>query len=177
MKHRQPSRISVILVFATAALVSASCSNTPAATGAGSDGGTTSADQQAVHFAQCMRDNGIRDFPDPDSTGAFTIDAIANGTSVDTSSAAFARAITACKDLEPAGFTGTARTPEQQQAALQFAQCVRDNGVKDFPDPGIDDALIDTTRIPSTATKGGMSILNAAIKKCSAFSTAAGVHP
>ena len=45
------------------------------------------------------------------------------GTSIDTDSASFQRAITACKDLEPAGFTGFARTPAQQQAALKFAQC------------------------------------------------------
>jgi hypothetical protein len=27
------------------------------------------------------------------------------------------------------------RSPEQQSAALNFAQCIRENGVKDFPDP------------------------------------------
>ena len=68
--------------------------------------------------------------------------------------AAFKQAISACKDLEPPGFTGTTRTPEQQQAALEFAQCIRDNGVKDFPDPATDGPLIDTNRIPSTAYAG-----------------------
>ena len=174
----RPLSASALVAIALVATISAGCSSPPAATGTGTGGGETdSAHGQAVRFAECMRDNGVAAFPDPDATGAFTIDAIANGSSVDTTSAAFARAITACRDLEPAGFTGTTRTPEQQQGALAFAQCVRDNGVKDFPDPGIDDALIDTTRIPSTTTKGGMSILDAAIRKCSAFSDAAGVHP
>ena len=75
--------------------------------------------------------------------------------------------------LEPAGFHGEARSPEQQEAALEFAQCIRDHGVKDFPDPAIDEPLVDTYRIPSSATPGGMAILNAAMEKCDA--SAAGV--
>ena len=61
--------------------------------------------------------------------------AIANGSSVDTNTAAFKQAISACKDLEPPGFTGNKRSAQQQRRALKFAQCIRDNGVKDFPDP------------------------------------------
>jgi hypothetical protein len=129
-----------------------------------------------VKFAECMRSNGVREFPDPDASGTFTIETIANGTSIDTNSAAFTRAITACKDLEPPGFTGGGRSPEQQQAALKFAQCIRDNGVKDFPDPAIDQPLVDTNRIPSTGTAGGMTILKAAMQKCGTFAAAAGVH-
>ena len=66
-----------------------------------------------------------------------------------------------------AGLHGHARRrPEQMTARLEFAQCVRDNGVKDFPDPTRDGPLVDTNRIPSSATAGGMSILNAAMQKC-----------
>jgi hypothetical protein len=145
----------------------------PAETTTASASATTH--QQAVRFAQCMRDNGVRDFPDPEASGAFTIDAIANGSSLDTSSAVFGRAISACKDLEPAGFTGQTRSPEQQKAALEFAQCMRDNGVRDFPDPGPDDPMIDTLRIPSANQPGGMSILHAAMQKCSGHARDAGV--
>jgi hypothetical protein len=167
-----------LAALAMVALISAGCSNAPAGTGAGSDGGNAgAAREQAVKFAQCMRNKGVREFPDPDASGTFTIETIVNGTSIDTNSPAFQQAITACKDLEPAGFTGANRTPDQQQAALKFAQCIRDNGVKDFPDPAIDDPLVDTNRIPSTATSAGMSILNAAMPKCGAFARAAGVHP
>jgi hypothetical protein len=167
-----------LVAVAMVALISAGCSNAPAGTGASSDGGSANAAHEgAVKFAQCMRDNGVSEFPDPDASGTFTIETIANGTSIDTDSAAFQRAITTCKDLEPAGFTGFTRSPEQQQAALKFAQCIRDNGVKDFPDPAIDDPMIDTNRIPSTATSAGMSILHAAMQKCGDFARAAGVHP
>src|SRR5437763_8515881 len=155
-----------LAALAMVALLSAGCSNALAGTGTGSSGAntTSAAREQAVKFAECMRKNGVREFPDPDASGDLTIDRIANGSSLDTSSAAFQRAISACRDLEPPGFTGSKRSPEQQQAALKFAQCMRDNGVKDFPDPAPDGPLIDTNRIPSAATDSGMSILHAAMQ-------------
>src|SRR5437762_3693694 len=123
-----------------------------------------------------MRRNGVGAFPDPDASGALTIDAVANGSSVDTSSAAFKQAVSACKDLEPSGFTGHQRSAQEQEAALEFAQCIRDNGVKDFPDPAKGQPLVDTNRIPSAATPGGMSIHNAAMHKCGQYASAAGVR-
>ena len=156
----------MLSALAVVALVSTACSGT---SGSSSDaGGAADAlRQQGVRFAQCMRDTGITDFPDPGVSGGFTIDAIANGSSLDTDSPAFDRAMSACKDLEPAGFTGGERSTEQQQAALLFAQCIRDNGVQDFPDPVDGEPLVDTNKIPSTDRKGGMAILNAAMKTCS----------
>ena len=136
---------------------------------------TASARDQAVKFAECMRASGVGAFPDPDATGALTIDAVANGSSLDTSSVAFEQALSACKDLEPPGFTGHERNDQEQEGALRFARCIRDNGVKDFPDPDKDQPLIDTRRIPSAATEGGMSILHAAMQKCRDSAAAAGV--
>jgi predicted small secreted protein len=165
------------------ALIVAGCSN--ASAGAGSSGestaatagaaGSGTAHEKAVAFAECMRANGISAFPDPDASGELTIDGIANGSSVDTSSAAFKQAINACKDLEPPAFTGSKVTPQQRTARLEFAQCVRKNGVPDFPDPTPNGPLVDTNRIPSAATTSGMSILNAAMQKCGRYAAAAGV--
>src|SRR4030095_6437941 len=106
---------------------------TAGSAGTASSAGThtnATAREKAVKFAECMRANGVSAFPDPDATGALTIDAVANNSSVDTSSAAFAQALGACKGLEPPGFTGGKRTAQQQAAALEFAQCIRDHGVK-----------------------------------------------
>jgi hypothetical protein len=168
--------LRLLAALAMITLISAGCSNAAAQTGTASSGGTTAATrEQAVKFAACMRANGVREFPDPDASGQMTIDGIANGSSLDTDSAAFKQAISACKDLEPAGFTGSKRSPEQQQAALEVAQCIRDNGVKDFPDPAPDGPLVDTNRIPSAATSGGMSNLNAAMQKCRGSAGKAGV--
>ncbi len=46
----------------------------------------------------------------------------------------------------------------------------------DFPDPTPNGPLVDTNRIPSAATAGGMSILNAAMQKCGRYASAAGVQ-
>jgi hypothetical protein len=173
---RKPLILRSTVALAIVAVLSAACSNAPAGTDASSDGaGASAAREQAVKFADCMRSNGVHEFPDPDASGTLTIETVANGTSIDTDSEAFQRAIKACKDHEPPGFIGITRTPEQQQAALRFAQCIRDNGVKDFPDPGPADAMIDTNRIPSANRTGGMSVLHAAMEQCTRAARDAGV--
>ena len=160
-----------LAALAIVALLSAGCSDAAAQSGS-----TTAATRaQGMKFAACMRQNGVRDFPDPDASGSLTIDQIANRSSLDTNSAAFSQASSACRDLQPPGFTGTKRSPEQQQAALKFAQCIRDNGVKDFPDPTEDSPMVDTNRIPSAARDGGMSALRAAMQKCQGLAANAGV--
>jgi hypothetical protein len=164
-----------LAAIAIASLIGAACSKAPAHTDSGSGDTNAATHEQGLKFAACMRENDVKDFPDPDASGQLTIDAIANGSSLDTNSAQFKQAISACKDLEPPGFTGDKRNVQQQATALKFAQCIRDNGVKDFPDPTPDGPLVDTNRIPSAAGNGGMGMLNAAMQKCRDFAAAAGV--
>jgi hypothetical protein len=159
-----------LAALAMVALLGAGCSN------AAAQNETAAAPrEQGMKFAECMRKNGVRDFPDPNASGQLTRDQIANRSSLDTNSAAFKQANSACKDLEPAGFTGGKRSPEQQKAALKFAQCIRDNGVKDFPDPDPDGPMIDTNRIPSAERPGGMDTLHSAMQKCTGLAADAGV--
>jgi hypothetical protein len=98
-----------LAALALVALRSAGCSNALAGTGTGGGGGSNTAanapaqtstgsgassnatGDQAVTFADCMRKNGVRDFIDPDASGSLTIERIVNGSSLDTSSAAFTR--------------------------------------------------------------------------------------
>ena len=158
------------------AMMSACGAGAPTGTGSGGSSNNTLANaQKAVKFAECMRGNGVSQFPDPGASGKLTIDAVANGSSLDPSTPAFKHAISACKDLEPAGFMGSKRSPNQQQAALKFARCIRENGVNDFPDPTPNGPLVDTRRIPSAAEPGGMSSLHAAMQKCRDVAAAAGV--
>jgi hypothetical protein len=165
-KLRPPAALAMV------ALIMAGCSNAPAedkntSTATGNSGGNKKQDK-GVKFAKCMRDNGVGEFPDPDASGELTIDGVVNGSSLDTDSPAWKQAIGACKDLQPAGFTGTRATSEEQEVRLQFAQCMRENGVADFPDPTEDGPLIDTTRIPSAAGRGALEIpgFQAATDKC-----------
>src|ERR1700686_5787369 len=170
---RTPRPVAALATIAMVALIGAGGSNAPAATGAANPAANVA---QAVKFAQCMRANGVSQFPDPDASGALTIDGVINGSSLDPNSATFQQAISACKDLEPPGFIGNTRSAQQQEAALKFAQCMRDNGVPDFPDPTADGPLIDTTRIPSMAGKHPRTDpgFNAAQQKCRGFASAAG---
>ena len=167
-RARRP--LAALGLIAMVALISACGSSAPAETGSGGNNSAANA-RQAVRFAECMRSNGVSDFPDPGASGKFTIDAIVNGSSLDLSTPAFKQAMSACKDLEPAGFTGTKRSSQEQQAALKFAKCMRENGVPDFPDPTPNGPLIDTSRIPSAAGRGARSIpgFPAAASKCTAI--------
>jgi hypothetical protein len=160
-----------IAALAMAPLLLAACG------GGGTDGdsstaansGTATNREKAVKFAECMRENGVTEFPDPDGSGELTIDGVVNGSSIDPEGPVWQGAIDRCKDLQPPGFTGGGeRGAGQQEAALRFAQCIRENGVTDFPDPVDGEPLVNTNRIPSAATNRGMSILNAAMQKCEA---------
>jgi hypothetical protein len=159
-------KLRPLAALAVLALIGAGCSNGSDGTSTGND--AAASQTEAVKFAECMRDNGVSGFPDPDASGRLTIDGVVNGSTVDPSTPAWEEAIAACKDLQPPGFTGTEASPEEQEVRLEFAQCMRDNGVQDFPDPAPDGPLIDTTRIPSAAGRGARSIpgFQAAVDKC-----------
>jgi hypothetical protein len=147
-----------LAVLAALTLGVSACSGTPNGNASPS---TSSNLARGVSFSLCMRDHGLTTFPDPDSSRQFTIDGVANGTSLNPSSPAFTQALSACKSLEPAGFMGQQRTPQQQAYALKFARCMRDNGITTFPDPASDGPIIDV--------KGAHSIpgFMAAQQKCS----------
>jgi hypothetical protein len=166
-----------LAVFAAVALIGAGCgSSAPSETGA--DSATASANgtvtagsrastnltagEKAVKFSECMRTSGVPHFPDPDAKGDYNF-------GVDVSKAVFTKAVNTCKALEPPGALSAKRTPAQQSASLRFAECVREHGVKDFPDPANGEPLIDTTKIPSSNKPGGMTILNAATHRCGAI--------
>lgn len=131
---------------------------------------------RAVAFAECMRSNGVSAFPDPDASGELTVDGVLNGSSIDPEGPEWTSAIAACEDLQPPGFTGDGRrTPEEQSSALRFADCIREHGVEDFPDPVDGEPLVNTNLIPSSARPGGMDVLNAAMQACGGI--AAEVRP
>jgi hypothetical protein len=166
--------LAALALVALIGLISAGCgsnasSETGSASGAGADGNKKlSARDKAVKFAECIRAHGVSDFPDPNEKNQFEY-----GVSV--TPAVWARATTACKALQPPGTLSGKRTPKQQSASLRFAQCIRDHGVKDFPDPVNGEPLVDTYKIPSSNKPGGMAILNAAMQKCgSVLGAAAG---
>lgn len=86
-------------------------------------------DDAVLAYAQCMRDNGYTEFPDPTPDGDLRIQITPE------SEARFRAAGEACKDLAPEGFRDEGVTPEELEALVKLSQCVRENGVPNFPDP------------------------------------------
>jgi hypothetical protein len=87
--------------------------------------------EQARKFAECMRANGVPDFPDPGPDGRFDPGQLTKS-GVDLQK--IQKGMTVCRPLAPNGGQNTQLDPQQQEQLRQFAQCMRDNGV-DMPDP------------------------------------------
>lgn len=110
----------------------AGAASTGTAGGGGAAGGTDA--QQAVKYAQCMRSNGVGSFPDP-VNGKFQLK-VEKGGPLDPTNPQFQAAQKACKSLEPPGLaSGSGQNTQQQEQMLKFVDCMRKNGVKNFPDP------------------------------------------
>jgi hypothetical protein len=98
---------------------------------------------QMVVFAKCMRANGVPNFPDPGSngTGGMVIQARAgtpqalsvNGVSMN--APAFQSAMQRCRSRLPGGGQPPALSASRRAAMLKFSQCMRANGLTNFPDP------------------------------------------
>ena len=90
--------------------------------------------QKAVAFAQCMRKDGVPAFPDPNSKGQFVFGNRSGTSGLNPGSPQFEAAQKSCQKLLPAP-----PTPAQQSTlmaeVLKFAQCMRKNGVPNFPEP------------------------------------------
>ncbi len=174
-RKRRP--LAALALIAMVALISACGSSAPAGTGTGGGGNNTAANaQKAVKFAECMRSNGVSEFPDPGASGKFTIDAVANGSSLDTSTPAFKQAISACKDLEPAGFTGSKRSSRAAAGGPQVRPVHPRQRRDGLPGPHPKWAPRRHESNPIRRNEpGGMSILNAAMQKCRDVAAAAGV--
>jgi hypothetical protein len=100
------------------------------ATPSASASATTDPDQ-ARKFAQCMRENGVPDFPDPGPDGQFDPSQMRTS-GLDMQK--LQKGMSACRDLAPNGGQNTQLDAQQQEQLRQFAQCMRDNGV-DMADP------------------------------------------
>jgi hypothetical protein len=116
-------------------------------------------------FSQCMRSNGVPNFPDPDTTGAIPKESLQQ---LGVSSNRFASAQSACRHLLPNGGRGptAAQVAQGRALSLAFSQCVRRHGVPNFPDPD------STGRIPDPATVGidqGSPKFEAANRACGKY--------
>jgi hypothetical protein len=115
-----PARLLAALAVCAVTLAACGSSSKPSTSG--------SSDTQAVKYANCMRADGMPNFPDPGSNGALPNPALP----------AFRAAKKARAKLQPAGLHlggPPAPTAAELHAALGFARCMRKHGFSDFPDP------------------------------------------
>ncbi|MEV6347590.1 hypothetical protein [Actinoplanes sp. NPDC051851] len=143
----EPQRISpwiiVLGVLVAALLVGGGVALGALAGGSGGGGATAGpaaaasdpARARTVAFAQCIRDHGVPDFPDPDANGVL---AFRPDQGIDIESDTYKAAEAACASLRPSGAPaqqgpapGTANGPD----TTAYVACMRKNGLPDFPDP------------------------------------------
>jgi len=107
--------------------------------------------QKALKLSECMRANGVPNFPDPNGQG------VIQGSGIDPNSAQFQKAQQTCaKDLGGgAGTRSPAQIAKAEAAALAFSKCMRSHGVPDFPDPQFSSGGGISIRITAHAGAGG----------------------
>jgi hypothetical protein len=143
-RTRAASGLAVFALLATLSL--AGCATVSPTGVASVDGGNGSTDGpkqseapsegDPVKFAECMREHGI-DMPDPEpDQGGFSI-AIPEGTSREDADAA----VEACKEFEPNGGEPPQLSAEEVAQMREFAKCMRENGIENFPDPNADGGI------------------------------------
>lgn len=152
-----PPRLRSIAAAGGALLLLAGCaaqaeeagvaSLTQASTDVADDAGLAAAavdsDAAMLAFAQCMRDEGI-DFQDPvaGEDGSLQFAPPGDGGAGDVDRDAIRAGFESCGDLieglEVGGQGQRGGEDFDAETFLVYAECMRDNGVSEFPDPGAD---------------------------------------
>lgn len=121
--HPAPARLTVIIF--TLALAVAACGSSGQPDGAGPGGGPLLA------YAQCMRGNGVPDFPDPSAAGGLVIP-----NTINPQAPAFRSAQRSCvKFAQPGGGRDSTSAESRKVQLLTLARCMRSHGVPGFADP------------------------------------------
>jgi hypothetical protein len=108
---------------------------TPTASGASPSSGSKDGDQ--LKFAQCMRDNGMTWFKDPEPDQRGVRISPPEGTDDKKVDAA----MNACKQYMPNGGEPGTMDPKMQAQLRVFSKCMRENGIPEFPDPSADGGI------------------------------------
>jgi hypothetical protein len=107
-----------------------------ATSGAGETGNTgalaTTTADKSLQYAQCMRENGVPDYQDPGPDGGVKID----GKADPAKAKALMEAQGKCRQYAPGvSSDGSGPSEADVENIRKYAQCMRANGVPNFPDP------------------------------------------
>lgn len=122
---------SIALTLATlgCAVAIAACGSSGKSSNGSGSGGRSS----GIAVAQCMREHGITNFPDPGPGGGIQIP---SGSGINPQSPGFQSAQKACFKLLPGGGPGGGQASEsQKRQMLAMSECMRRHGLSTFPDP------------------------------------------
>jgi hypothetical protein len=137
-RSRRPLLLGSVPAIAALVLLAAGCG------GGGSPGvanvaststaaATTTTTSGLLAFSQCMRSNGVPNFPDPQRFAGGNVKLTIHQLSPPQA------ALNACSNLLPSGPGQSQQTAQQQRTQLadelSFAKCMRSHGVSHFPDP------------------------------------------
>ncbi|MFE2163541.1 hypothetical protein ACFXB3_00420 [Streptomyces sp. NPDC059447] len=87
---------------------------------------------QALEYAKCMRENGVPNFQDPEIKDGAARMMLPEGTDMQKAKEASEK----CKSYLPTGGDKKgAEDPKVTEQLKKFAECMRKNGVTNFPDP------------------------------------------
>jgi hypothetical protein len=187
MKH---TRILVPAVALLCAFAVAACGKksgdgiaTANQNGAKSSAAAVSSDPQERmrQFTQCMRDNGI-DMQDAQigDNGGFSVQvgpspgaAPADGQPGKEDMEKMHKAMEACQQYAPNGGELGKPDPQMQEKLREFAKCMRDNGVENFPDPSEEGGI----SIQGEGLNPDDPTLKAAHEKCASILPGGGPQP
>jgi hypothetical protein len=129
-------RLAAVTLLLAVGLAGCSKKADPSVATAGSgapkaNASTAAGDSSALKFSQCMRDQGLSWFPDPDANGGLKV-SIPDGTDQSTVD----KAQEACKRYAPGASQNGGQISDEDLGKLrQVAQCIRDHGFPNYPDP------------------------------------------
>jgi hypothetical protein len=143
MRRRRPLFLGSVVLAAAFSLLAAGCGGGGTPAGVASVASTTTAatttsQSGLLAFSDCMRSNGLPNFPDPQHLAGGNLKLTIHQLGAD--SPQLRAAMSACNRLLPAnGGSGSQETAQQRRTqladALSFARCMRSHGVARFPDP------------------------------------------
>jgi hypothetical protein len=132
-------RVVVVVAALGGAAAIAACGGTASDSNiSGSSSPSSNNNTAFFKFSECMRANGVTNFPDPNGHGI----QLSKSSGVNPFSPAFKAAQSKCRHVLPGGGPTSGRpSAAAKLAALRISECMRRHGISDFPDP--------TTTLPS----------------------------
>ena len=168
-QRTRPRRAAAALLaalLAGIALLAAACGGS-----AGSAGSTGSSPYaKALAYTQCMRSNGVANYPDPNAQGQILLTPNV-WKEVDFGSPQVAQAAKTCAKLAPKSTITAQQRQQILSRGLKYATCMRSHGITNFPDPSTAGGGIAVDQVPEADVN--LPQWPAAVQACRPFAAAA----